>query len=158
MRPVLARIAVVAVLLGGAAACATSHPDGAAPGGPASDPGLDLPSAVVGTWRPVEITGYRVPADYPDAFRTATITFTSDHRLRGSDGCNRFDVSYHVSRDGSIRVGQGAMTLIGCANVPNDQVTGRAARVAFEDGLLTFVDQDGDVLGSYGRVPTEASP
>ena len=158
MRSAVVRVTVIAVLLGGAAACATSRPDGTAPGGPASDPGVDPAVAIIGTWRPIEITGYQVPSAYPEALRTATITFGSDHHLRGSDGCNRFDVLYRVARDDSLSVDQGPMTAIGCANVPNDRVTADAARITFEDGRLTFLDQGGAVLGTYGPATTEASP
>ena len=152
MRSGLARIATgaaVALLLGAGAGCASSggrH-------GPSVDP-AGLLVAVVGTWRPVEIAGYVPPPQYPDALRGATITFDTHHRLQGTDGCNRFSVGYILAPDGSIQVGQGAMTAIGCANVPNDVVTSTARRVSIDNDQLVFLDADGSVLGRYERVTT----
>ena len=140
-------VLLLTLLLALLSGCARSAD--AAPGpGEASD----LAVAIVGTWRPVEIPGYTPPPQYPDAFRGATITFDGKHTLRGTDGCNAFNVSYRVTAAGFLRVGQGPETLIGCANVPNDQVVSSAARVQISGGSLTFVDSHGTLLGRYDRV------
>lgn len=108
--------------------------------------------AIVGSWRPVSIAGYVPPAGDPNAYVAAPITFDGQHRLHGTDGCNRFDLTYRVTRDGSFSVSEGAMTAIGCANVPNDQVTARARRVVVDGGVLTFFDGTGQLLGRYQRI------
>jgi heat shock protein HslJ len=112
---------------------------------------IDLAAAIVGTWRPVEIPGYTPPPQYPNALRDATITFDGKHTLQGTDGCNGFRIDYRVTSDGGLRVGEGAQTLIGCANVPNDEVVSSADRVQISGGSLTFTDAKGKVLGRYTR-------
>lgn len=152
MRAGLARIAIVAVLLGGTAACATSG--GKAGSGPGSEPD----TTVAGTWRPIEVTGYELPAEYPEGFRTATITFNGAGGWLGSDGCNRLSGTYRLHGDGELEATAGPATLIGCANVPNAQVLTSATRVRLDGNLLTFLDDGGGVLGTYARVPPEVAP
>ena len=108
--------------------------------------------------RATSIPGYTPPASYPDAFQDAPISFDVRHRMWGSDGCNSFEVSYRVGRDGSFSSGPGAMTAIGCANVPNDQVTAQARQVVIDNGELTFLDGDGRLLGRYQRIPAVGRP
>ena len=57
-----------------------------------------------------------------------------------------------MGRDGSISVGEGVETLIGCANAPNDVVTGKARRFTVDRDRLTLLDAQGAVLGRYQRV------
>jgi heat shock protein HslJ len=151
-KPLLGPLAALAGLLGLLAGCANSA--GASPGGTGGEP----PTAVIGSWRPVSIPGYTPPARFPDAFADAPITFDSRHRLWGTDGCNSFDVSYRVARDGSISVGEGVETSIGCANVPNELVTTKARRVEVYGDVLTLQDGDGRLLGRYQRIPAVGRP
>jgi heat shock protein HslJ len=154
-RPLLGALAALAALTGVLvllAGCANSG--GAAPGGTGGEPS----TAVIGSWRPVSIPGYAPPARFPDAFKDAPITFDSRHRLWGTDGCNGFDVSYRVARDGSISVGDGSSSSIGCANVPNAQVTTKARRVVVDGDELTLLDGDGRLLGRYQRIPAVGRP
>jgi heat shock protein HslJ len=111
----------------------------------------DLAAAIVGTWRPVEIAGYAPPLQYPNALRDAPITFDGKHTLQGTDGCNGFRIDYRVTSDGGLRVGEGAQTLIGCANVPNVEVVSSADRVQISGASLRFTDAGGKVLGRYTR-------
>jgi heat shock protein HslJ len=111
----------------------------------------DLATAIVGTWRPVEIPGYTPPGQYPNALRDAPITFDAQHTLQGTDGCNGFRIDYRVTSEGRLRVGEGVQTEIGCANVPNVEVVSSADRVQISGGSLTFTDAKGKVLGRYTR-------
>jgi heat shock protein HslJ len=138
---------LLVLLLTQLSGCARSAEAAPSPGGT-----TDLAVAIVGTWRPAEIPGYTPPPQYPNALRDATITFDGQHTLQGTDGCNGFRLDYRVTSDGKIRVGEGVQTLIGCANVPNDEVVSSAARVQVSAGSLTFVDSHGTLLGRYDRV------
>jgi heat shock protein HslJ len=151
-KPPLGPLAALFLLVFLLAGCANSG--GASPGGTGHEPSI----AVIGSWRPVSIPGYTPPARFPDAFADAPITFDSRHRLWGTDGCNGFDVSYRVARDGSISVGEGASTSIGCANVPNDRVTAKARRLVVDGDALTLFDGDGRVLGRYQRISAVGRP
>jgi heat shock protein HslJ len=154
MRPALARIAVVLVLLGVVAACGGSG--GKAAGG--SGLGSEPDTTVAGTWRPVTITGYELPSAYPDAFQTATITFNGAGGWMGSDGCNRLTGTYVFHGDGRLEATAGPSTLIGCANVPNGSVLAAAVQARLKGAELTLLDKRGAVLARYERVnPTTAA-
>jgi heat shock protein HslJ len=148
MRSGPARMAVVALLFGVVAACAGSG--GNAPGG--SGPGSEPDTAVAGTWRPVMIAGYELPAEYPDGFRTATITFNGSGRWLGSDGCNRLAGTYRFHADGGLETTVGPTTMIGCANVPNGEVLASATRARLDAAELTLLSRSGQVLARYERV------
>jgi heat shock protein HslJ len=112
--------------------------------------------ALIGNWRPVDIVGYdnsKLPPSGRPAARAPNITFTSDGRWRGSDGCNGIGGTYSARDDGSISVdANGLQTLIGCINVPNSKVLDRAARFAIDGRSLTFYAAGGQRLGTYERV------
>ncbi len=114
--------------------------------------------ALIGNWRPVDIVGFDNSALPPPALpvgRAPNITFTSDGRWRGSDGCNAISGTYSASDDGSISTANSAQTLIGCPDVitvPNSQVLERAARFAIDGRSLTFYAAGGQRLGTYERV------
>lgn len=128
-------------------------------GGPQSPPGAAPPPVgIVGSWRPTSIPGYTAPAQYPDALVQAPISFDRQQRLWGTDGCNDFDGSYRVGRDGSFAAKLGAMTEIGCGNVPNGQVTATARRVVVDGEQLTFLGAGGELLGRYQRIASLGRP
>jgi heat shock protein HslJ len=111
--------------------------------------------ALIGNWRPVDIVGFdnsQLPPPGPPADRAPNITFTSDGRWRGTDGCNGIGGTYSASDDGSISADAGPQTLIGCINVPNSTVLDRATRFAIDDRSLTFYAAGGQRLGTYERV------
>lgn len=114
--------------------------------------------ALIGNWRPVDIVGFDNSALPPPALpagRAPNITFTSDGRWRGSDGCNAISGTYSASDDGSISTANSAQTLIGCPDlitVPNSEVLERAARFAIDGRSLTFYAAGGQRLGTYERV------
>ncbi|WP_329478978.1 META domain-containing protein [Kribbella sp. NBC_01484] len=114
--------------------------------------------ALIGNWRPVDIVGFDNSALPPPALpagRVPNITFTSDGRWRGSDGCNAISGTYSASDDGSISTANSAQTLIGCPDVitvPNSEVLERAARFAIDGRSLTFYAAGGQRLGTYERV------
>jgi heat shock protein HslJ len=154
MRSGLVRIAIVAVLLGGAAACASSGGKTAGGSGLGSEPD----TTVAGTWRPVLVAGYELPAEYPDGFQTATITFNGAGGWMGSDGCNRLSGTYRFHGDGELEATAGPTTMIGCANVPNGQVLTSATRVRLDGAELTLLNHSGLVLARYERVnPSDAA-
>lgn len=136
------------VLLTGASGCASSGGNVAGGSGLGSEPD----TTVAGTWRPLEITGFEPPAEYPDAFRSATITFNGAGGWMGSDGCNRLSGTYRFRGDGELEATVGPSTLIGCANVPNGQVLTSAARVRLAAAVLTLLDHGDRVLARYERV------
>jgi heat shock protein HslJ len=114
--------------------------------------------ALIGNWRPVDIVGFdnsALPPPGLPAGRAPNITFTSDGRWRGSDGCNAIGGTYSASDDGSISTANSAQTLIGCPDVitvPNSEVLERAARFAIDGRSLTFYAAGGQRLGTYERV------
>jgi len=111
--------------------------------------------ALIGNWRPVDIVGFdnsALPPPGLPAGRAPNITFTSDGRWRGSDGCNAIGGTYSAGDDGSISTASGYQTLIGCINVPNSEVLERAARFAIDGRSLTFYAAGGQRLGTYERV------
>jgi heat shock protein HslJ len=154
MRPALARVAAIILLTGAAASCGGSGGKSAGGSGLGSEPD----TTVAGTWRPVMITGYEPPPEYPDGFRTATITFNGAGGWLGSDGCNRLSGTYVFHGDGRLRATVGPSTLIGCANVPNGSVLAAAVQARLKGAELTLLDKRGAVLARYERVnPTTAA-
>jgi heat shock protein HslJ len=146
--------ALGAVLLAGLSACAGSGGTSAGGSGLGSEPD----TTVAGTWRPVEIAGYQLPAEYPDAFRTATITFDGAGGWLGSDGCNRLSGTYRFHGDGRLEATVGPSTLIGCANVPNGQVLSSAVQARLHATVLTLLDHSGRVLARYERMDSTNAP
>lgn len=106
----------------------------------------------------MSIPGYTAPAQFPDALAQAPISFDRAYRLWGTDGCNDFDGTYQVGRDGAFSARLGAMTEIGCGNVPNGQVTSAARRVEVAGEQLTFLGAGGEVLGRYQRTASLGRP
>jgi heat shock protein HslJ len=143
-------------------AIAITAPSGNEPAG-VSTPGMSASTqtqtgALIGNWRPVDIVGFdnsKLPPSGLPADRAPNITFTSDGRWRGSDGCNWISGTYSASDDGSISTANSAQTLIGCPDVitvPNSKVLERAARFAIDGRSLTFYAAGGQRLGTYERV------
>jgi hypothetical protein len=127
-----------------------------------STPGLT--AALIGTWRPVKITGYngQLPRSGPATAGTAAkadISFTADGRWTGSDGCNGLGGTYKATDHGSITTeSSGLTTAMGCANVPNLDVLENVARFTIEpirDSMgrsLRLYAADGHLLATYQRV------
>jgi hypothetical protein len=83
----------------------------------------------------------------------AVVTFDAAGRWSGSDGCNRLGGTYQVDPSGAFKgTLDGVHTLIGCANVPNDDVMRTATRATGGDAELTFQSSDGRDLARYVRV------
>ena len=114
--------------------------------------------ALIGNWRPVDIVGFdnsKLPPSRLPAVRAPNITFTSNGRWRGSDGCNGIGGTYSASDDGSISVdASGPQTMCGGPeyNVPHRAVLERVARFAIDGRSLTFYAAGGQRLGTYERV------
>ena len=108
---------------------------------------------VVGTWKPVWIAGFT--RDLAALAETAFVSFDTAGNWRGSDGCNGLAGTYQVDPSGTFKATpSGLRTLIGCANVPNDDVMRTATRVSGGDAALTFLAVDGRELARYVRVRT----
>lgn len=90
-------------------------------------------------WVLVELMGKPVPADAP----RPTITFTSaEHRVAGSDGCNRYFGSYNLAPGGRLDLGQLAGTLMACPDMtlPEQYLStlGRVGNYQVVDGELSL--------------------
>lgn len=124
-----------------------------APVAPVTGPAASV--ALIGTWNPVDIPGFggnsRLPYTPRPGGRAPTITFGTDGRWRGSDGCNSVHGRYEAGDDGSIEASVGPITLIGCLNVPHVIVLGESARFVIDGRSLVFYAADGHWLGTYQR-------
>ena len=134
---------------------AVAAPDGKETAGVASPSSSastqTLTGALIGTWRPVDIVGFdnsTIPHPSPPV-----VTFTTRGQWMGSDGCNEIGGTYSASEDGTITVDTSRpQTAMGCNNVPNRAVLGRAARFTIDHRRLTFYAADGHRLGTYERM------
>jgi heat shock protein HslJ len=144
----VAALVLVVVTLGIVSACDIGGAQGSAARPSASDPVTRL----VGTWEPIDIPGFVVPAAYPNAFALARVTFEANRHWQGSDGCNRSQGSYTIAVDGVITTTAGPTTKIGCANVPNGRVLKNATHAHIVDGGLVLTDKDDEIIGRYQRV------
>lgn len=93
-------------LAAGAARATPTPPRG---GSPPQAAGL-----VGGTWGLVTLQAAGGPVE-DTAGAGLTIAFGADGRAGGSGGCNSFGAAYAAGADGSLRIGELAATLIGCA-------------------------------------------
>ncbi|TCO44926.1 heat shock protein HslJ [Kribbella antiqua] len=111
-----------------------------------------LTRALIGTWRPVDIVGFdRSKLSLAHSTRAA-VTFDTNGKWGGTDGCNGIGGTYRASDDGTITADtSGAVTLMGCDNVPNRGVLHKAARFTIDGRALTFYAADGRRLGTYER-------
>jgi hypothetical protein len=134
-------------VLAAAAGCSTASHQGARRVTP---PRKDTPAVqIVGTWKPVWIAGF----ERGFGSTPAVVTFDAAGRWSGSDGCNRLGGTYQVDPSGVFKATlDGVHTLIGCANVPNDDVMRTARRATGGDAELTFQSSDGRDLARYVRV------
>lgn len=110
---------------------------------------------LIGTWRPVDIVGFDESRLPPSGVQAPewNVTFTSDGRWQGTDGCNAIGGTYRAGDDGSISVDVGGpQHLIGCSRIPTGAVLGRAARFAVDGRSLIVYAAAGQRLGGYERV------
>jgi len=114
----------------------------------------DEPVALVGTWRPVSITGFVVDEERRASNRSEpVITFRGDLTAQVSDGCNVGQIRYRTEAGGGFSGDtSGPWTDIGCENVPNTDVLAKAVRVDVRGDDLTFYGPAGDELGRYARM------
>ncbi|MFI7586565.1 META domain-containing protein [Spongisporangium articulatum] len=110
-------------------------------------------AGIVGTWRPLGITGWAKPPTADDmGFAEAVISFRADGTWLGSDGCNGLGGKYRLESTGTFSMpGPVSSTLIGCVNVPNLDVLLKATHVVVVGKALVFQAADGAVLGVYAR-------
>jgi putative lipoprotein len=149
---------VVAMLAAGLAC------GGAAPDGPATEPGPasadEAPTAVgppVGEWTLVAIDGVEL-AEGADV----TMTIDADGRLSGSSGCNRYTTGA-TFEGASMSVGPIAGTRMACPEPQMDLETSylgaleSAATFAIEDDVLRFFAPDGAERLEFRRAADEDS-
>jgi hypothetical protein len=134
-------------VLAAAAGCSSASHHAARPVTP---PRKDTPAVqIVGTWKPVWIAGF----ERGFGSTPAVVTFDAAGSWSGSDGCNGLGGTYHVDESGGFKgTLVGAHTLIGCANVPNEDVMRTATRVTGGGAELAFQSSDGRDLARYVRV------
>lgn len=105
-------------------------------------PRQDPAEQIIGVWRAPG------PANQ-DAF----VEFTDFGLWNASDGCNQTQGGWELSADGSFRsLGGGAMTQIGCDNVPIPTAVGGAQSTAFDaEGRLVLIHENGAATSLVGR-------
>lgn len=149
---------VTAMAVVGIAVAVTAPSGSETAGGSTTNTSASMPTqadGLVSTWRPVDIVGFddsRLPPSGVQAPEW-NVTFTSDGRWQGTDGCNAIGGTYRAGDDGSISVDVGGpQHLIGCGRIPTGAVLGRAARFAVDGPSLIVYATAGQRLGSYERV------
>jgi len=99
---------------------------------------------VVGRWIPANRhTGHWQRAPY--------LSFNTDGRWSGSDGCNGLGGRWSVGHDGTLIVVSTASTLVGCNNVDVGEWLSEATRAAFQGPTLVLVDAAGETTGRFRR-------
>jgi hypothetical protein len=81
----------------------------------------------------------------------AFVTFGSDGRYSGSDGCNGEGGRFLLGADGIVLATSGASTEIGCENNPLPGWVAQAGRLGVRGSHLVFVSAKGTVLGEAAR-------
>jgi heat shock protein HslJ len=148
-----AAVAVIAAVSFSLASQSHSTPQPAA-GNPASaGSNVQAPAAtaqtVVGTWRPVRLSGFAtLKAARPD---DPTITFKADGSWVGSDGCNGLEGTYTIGQRGEFTSKSGAQRMVGCDNVPHTAVLAATKRITIDKTGLTFYAGDGREVARYAR-------
>jgi len=109
------------------------------------------PIPIVGTWRPVSITGYHGPLADPPLLRAPFLRFDDRGEWTGSDSCDILSGLYRVGSDGSFQLVE-LGPKAGCEpNRPSFGLPATAVRVELSNGRLTFFARDGAELAQYER-------
>lgn len=95
--------------------------------------------ALTGRWVPAGSTGGR-----PE---TPHVELAADGSWRGSDGCNADSGRWVAGPDGALLAVGGAITLVGCDNIPVGGWLAGASRAGFDADLLVLLDAEGEELG-----------
>jgi heat shock protein HslJ len=148
-----AAVAVVAAVSFSLAGPSQSSPQPAAGNPASSGSNAQAPAAtaqtVVGTWRPVRLSGFAtLKTARPD---DPTITFKADGTWIGSDGCNGINGTYSIGQRGEFSSKSGSQRMVGCDNVPHTAVLAAAKRIASDKTGLTFYAGDGREVARYAR-------
>lgn len=106
-------------------------------------------------WQVMQIAGEAVIADSP-----ATLDFSTDGRVTGSSGCNRFFASYALTAE-SLEIGQAGATMMACAGPVMAQESRFFAALVQVSGFdldvtggLILLGPDGPLLRAMaGRTP-----
>jgi len=105
-----------------------------------------------GNW----VATMRFGREVEEAGRHQVLTFTPAHEWTGTDGCNTKFGKYSVQADGSFEVRVIRTTLVGCPghddHFSDVGVLKSAEHVSLENGVLTFMSGDGEVIGEYQRL------
>lgn len=105
----------------------------------------DLEAALIGRWLPP------LPSS-----QNAFVEFEARGVWRASDGCNRGEGTWSVTPSGEFDGGTpGALTEIGCDNVPIPTIVWKTTRAAVtEEGQLTLTTKEGESM-TLRRADTE---
>ena len=146
----VAAVAVVGFSLGGRNG--SVQPPAAGGQAPAASTSVQAPpsaESVSGTWRPVQLAGYKsLAVERPD---DPVLVFRPDGTWGGSDGCNGLQGTYSIGQRGEFTATVGMQRLIGCENVPHTGVLKAAKRLALDGDTLAFYGADGRELAKYAR-------
>lgn len=117
-----------------------------------------LPDALIGTWKPVAITGADPAILTPERAQRALWTFQVDHSSYVSgDGCSTSNMviagTYLAENDGTISGPNGPVKLPTICNSGAPQVA--AARFAIDGKTLSFYGPNGEQIAAYEKT---ASP
>ena len=90
---------------------------------------------------------------------TITASFEGDGVVGGTDGCNRYSAQYQVDGD-QITITLGMGTMMACPELIMQQAMDymaaleSAATYQIQDGVLSLLDADGNVLATFSAQPT----
>ncbi|NUR98417.1 MAG: META domain-containing protein, partial [Kribbellaceae bacterium] len=115
---------------------------GSQPATPTPTPPVVSAQTVSGTWRPLQITGFKAMKQqtWPD---DPVLVFKPNGTWTGSDGCNGLQGTFSIGEHGAFTASTGAQHMIGCDNVPNTGVLSAAKRVTIDGNTLQFFGADG---------------
>jgi heat shock protein HslJ len=113
------------------------------------------PIAIVGTWRPISVTGYHGPLTDPPLTEAPMLRLDNRGEWTGNDSCNDFGGSYQLRSGGTFHLVERVTTKVLCRrSTPGPPTT--AVRAELLNGRLTFFGRDGHELAQYQRANVTA--
>lgn len=112
-------------------------------------------SQILGEWtlRPgSRLLGQAEPVD-GRASGDSRLTFGPNGAAGGTDGCNPWGGAWAMVGDGLISVRPGGTTLAYCGPFFTDTAAAGAVRAGFDGDVLVLIDEAGERVGEFVRVP-----